>query len=527
MIRRSRSIHPVAVPGDATTDSRREAREADAEAKLRQAEVEADAKLRQAEVEADATLRRAEVPAAAMLHQAALDAEAMLRRAEAPAEAMLHQAAIDAEATLRRAQTPAETMLRQALLEAEAMLRRAEAPAEAMLHQATLDAQTRLRRAEAPAEAMLHQATVEAQATLQQAEQEQHDVFERFFALSLDMMCISSARGYFTRVNPSFDVLGYSRDELLSRPALELVHPDDRAATEAAYLALAPECPAVKFENRYRCKDGSYRWLSWASSRDTSGAVYSMARDITEAKGHHEILIRAKEAAEHVNHELESFSYSVAHDLRAPLRSINSFTQALLEDYVEKLDVTGMKYLNFIHDASHHMAQLIDGLLGLSRVTRSVMRCQEVDLSDLARAVIARLRASQPTRHVEVLIQDGMLGDGDRLLLAIVLDNLLGNAWKFTAKRSDARIELSATVKDAQRVYLVRDNGAGFDMALASNLFGVFQRLHSDDEFEGTGIGLATVERIIARHGGRIWAEGSVERGATFYFTLYDLAPRE
>jgi light-regulated signal transduction histidine kinase (bacteriophytochrome) len=223
-----------------------------------------------------------------------------------------------------------------------------------------------------------------------------------------------------------------------------------------------------------------------------------------------------------VSHELESFSYSIAHDLRAPLRSINRFSHALLEDYVEKLDTTGKKYLNFICDASQHMARLIDGLLGLARVARSVLRYQEVDLSHLAHAAITRLRASQPARCVGVVIQDRLVSNGDDRLLAIVLDNLLGNAWKFTAKRDDARIDFGATANGGQPVYFVRDNGAGFDMALAGNLFGVFQRLHSNAEFEGTGIGLATVERIIIRHGGRIWAEGNVQRGATFYFTLHE-----
>ena len=520
-------LHQAEVDADATlrqaevsAAAKLQQAEVDADVRLRQAEAPAAAKLQQAEVDADERLRQAEAPAAAMLHQAEADADARLRQAEAPAAAMLYQATVDAEARLHQAEVPAAAILYQATVDAEARLHQAEVPAAAMLHQATVDAEARLHQAEVPAAAMLQQAAIDATATLQHAEKAQHDVFERFFALSVDMMCISTSHGHFTRVSPSFDVLGYSRDELCSQPILDFVHPDDRAATQAAYNMLALESPAIKYENRYRCKDGSYRWFSWASSRDSSGAVYSMARDVTEAKRSHELLVRAKDDAEHVSHELESFSYSVAHDLRAPLRSINGFSQALLEDYVEKLDTTGKKYLNFICDASQHMARLIDGLLGLARVARSVMRCEEVDLSDLARAAITRLRASQPARSVGVVIQDGLVGNGDDRLLAIVLDNLLGNAWKFTAKRDDARIEFGASANGGQPVYFVRDNGAGFDMALACNLFGVFQRLHSNAEFEGTGIGLATVERIIVRHGGRIWAEGNVQRGATFYFTL-------
>ena len=489
---------------------------------MKEAEVPKKAIRQQAEFDADAIRRQAEADADAdaKLHQATVDADARLRQAEVDAGAKLHQATVDADARLRQAEAPAAVLLHQAAIDAEATLRRAELPAAALLHQAATDAKATLREAEVPAAVLLHQAAIDADARLREGQQEQHDVFERFFALSVDMMCISSSNGYFTRVSPSFDVLGYSHDELFFRPVLDLVHPDDRAATEAACEGLATGSPAVKFENRYRCKDDSYRWFSWASSRDLSGAVYSMARDVTEAKRSYELLVRAKEVAEAMSHELESFSSSVAHDLRAPLRAIDGFSQALLEDYAEQLDVTGKRYLNLISDASHHMAELIDGLLGLARVTRSAMRCEEVDLSQLAQAAIARLEASQPARCVKVLIQAGLVGNGDRRLLAIVLDNLLGNAWKFSAKRHDARIDFSATIKDGTSVYCISDNGAGFDMALASNLFGVLQRLHSDAEFEGTGIGLATVQRIIVRHGGRVWAEGNVGRGATFYFTL-------
>jgi PAS domain S-box-containing protein len=463
----------------AAPDARR--LEVQAEAKLRQAEVDAEAKLRQAEVDAEAKLRQAEVPAAAKLLQAEVDAEATLRRAEAPAAAKLLQAEVDAEATLRRAEVPAAAKLLQA------------------------------KRA--------------AETTLREAEQElnyQCDAFERFFALSIDMMCISNSSGYLTRASPSFDALGYSREDMLSRPILELVHPDDKSATQAAYDKLSPGGPTINFENRYRRKDRSYRWLSWASGQDNLGMVYSMARDITEAKHSHEALVHAKDAVQDANRELETFSYSVAHDLRAPLRSIDGFSQALLEDHVEDLDVTGRTYLTFIRESAHHMAQLIDDLLGLSRITRGKLRCEAVDLSDLARVASRRFQAGQPDRRVDVLIQDGLKDQGDPRLLAIVLDNLVGNAWKFTGKRTDARIEFGASAENGELVYFMRDNGAGFEMALADNLFGVFQRLHSASEFEGTGVGLATVKRVVARHGGRVWAEGAVDRGASFYFTLHE-----
>ena len=219
------------------------------------------------------------------------------------------------------------------------------------------------------------------------------------------------------------------------------------------------------------------------------------------------------------NDELESFSYSVAHDLRAPLRSIDGFSLALLEDCGDKLDDAGKEYLNYVRQSTQHMARLIDDLLALSRVTRTPLDRAETDISSIASGVASRLAKSWPDRRVEIVVAAHMIADCDHHLLTIVFENLLGNAWKFTGKREGARIEVGLIDEDP-RTYFVRDNGAGFDMSYASKLFGVFQRLHSTSEFEGTGIGLATVQRIIRRHGGRIWAEGAVGEGATFYFTL-------
>ncbi|HZG63520.1 MAG TPA: PAS domain S-box protein, partial [Rubrobacteraceae bacterium] len=220
------------------------------------------------------------------------------------------------------------------------------------------------------------------------------------------------------------------------------------------------------------------------------------------------------------NRELEAFSYSVSHDLRAPLRSIDGFSKILLEDYADELDEEGNDYLKRVRAASQRMGQLIDDLLDLSRMTRSEMRRESVDLSDLAKSFAEELKRSQPERRVEFLIEGGLLVEGDKSLLRVVLENLLRNAWKFTGKQTHARIEFGASEQEDKRAYFVRDNGAGFDMAYADKLFGAFQRLHGGSEFEGTGIGLATVQRIIHRHGGRVWAEGRVGYGATFYFTL-------
>jgi light-regulated signal transduction histidine kinase (bacteriophytochrome) len=212
----------------------------------------------------------------------------------------------------------------------------------------------------------------------------------------------------------------------------------------------------------------------------------------------------------------------VSHDLRAPLRAIDRFSQALLDDHAGQLDEGGKKHLRRVRQSVGEMGQLIDGLLTLSRVTRAELKLTSVDLSELVRRIASRFQAADPTRQVEFVIQEGLTQTGDATLLPVLLENLLGNAWKFTSKREHARIEFGRTEREekGKSEYFVRDNGAGFDMAYADKLFGAFQRLHSTSEFEGTGIGLATVERVVRRHGGTIRAEGAVDRGATFYFTL-------
>ena len=223
---------------------------------------------------------------------------------------------------------------------------------------------------------------------------------------------------------------------------------------------------------------------------------------------------------EHKNRELESFSYAVSHDLRAPLRRIDSFSRAVLESQGDQLDEAGRRYLERVREASQHMSQLIDDVLYLSRVTRAELRDQEVDLSALAGLLLSRLQESEPGRRVEVKIRPGVVVTGDSQLLRIVLENLLENAWKFTSRQPESRIEFGVTQASGEPTYFIRDNGAGFDMTYVDRLFGPFQRLHPHDEFPGSGIGLATVQRIIHRHGGRVWAEGLVGQGATFQFTL-------
>ncbi|HEV8371424.1 MAG TPA: PAS domain S-box protein [Pyrinomonadaceae bacterium] len=271
-------------------------------------------------------------------------------------------------------------------------------------------------------------------------------------------------------------------------------------------------------------------WVLHRDENNNPKAILQINNDITERRRAEQEVRRLNEELEQrvadrtaelqaANKELEAFSYSVSHDLRAPLRHINGFSQALLEDCNDLLDETGKEYLREVRSATQEMAQLIDDVLQLARVSRSELHREVVDLSDLAEKIIAKLKARDSTRQAKVVLEEGLTGAGDKRLLGIVLENLLGNAWKFTSKRTITKITLRGNLQDGEHVYSIEDNGAGFDMAFADKLFGTFQRLHRADEFEGTGIGLATVQRIIHRHGGRVWAEGSPE-GAKFYFSL-------
>jgi signal transduction histidine kinase len=223
---------------------------------------------------------------------------------------------------------------------------------------------------------------------------------------------------------------------------------------------------------------------------------------------------------EAANRELEAFSYSVSHDLRAPLRAIDGFSQELLSAYADRLDERGKHYLERVRAGSQRMALLIDDLLQLSRLSRGEMKTQRVDLTALAGTVAAELRRQEPGRQVHVEIEPGLTAWGDPGLLRVALENLLGNAWKFTAKKPDATVAFGRTEHQGQPAFFVRDDGAGFDMKFAGKLFGAFQRLHKERDFPGTGIGLATVQRVVHRHGGRVWAEGAIGQGAAFYFTL-------
>ena len=289
------------------------------------------------------------------------------------------------------------------------------------------------------------------------------------------------------------------------------------------------ERDGIYFESRLTpifADDGTV-WGVVVSARDYTALkqaqdeIAELNRDLEER-----VALRTAEL-ESANQELEAFTYSVSHDLRGPLRGIDGFSQALLEDYPDKIDETGQGYLQFLRESAQEMGTLVDALLLLSRSSRVTFERSPIDLSALAEEVVADLRAAAPDRDVEVIIEPDLTAEGDRTYLAIALRNLIGNAWKFTGGTDGARIEISAEERDEGHVYVVRDNGAGFDMAYANKLFQPFQRLHAASEFSGTGIGLSTVQRIIRRHGGNVWGEGEVGKGAAFRFTLWEDRDRE
>jgi PAS domain S-box-containing protein len=483
------------------------------------------------------------------------------------------------------------------------------------------------------------------------AEQER----DRFFTIALDLLCIAGTDGYLKRVNPAFSrTLGYGEEELLARPFVELVHPDDRAATLREVERLAAGERVLHFDNRCRHRDGSWRWLSWRAVPEDDGLVYATARDVTELKraeaelqrsaaelrdlydrapcGYHsldaeglfvavnetelgwlgyerdelvgtkrildvltpasqrlvreifpsftqqgwikdlelemvrkdgsilpvslsatahrdasgryvesrstifditerrraqarlealhETLAERAAALEVANRELESFSYSVSHDLRAPLRAIGGFARILHDDLDERLDVTSRRHLLIIRENVSRMSHLIDALLGLSRLGREALVQSPVCMTTIARAAVDEIRSADPARSISVDVGTLAPAVGDPALLQQVLTNLVENAFKYTRPVPHPHVEVGSVEHDDATVYYVRDNGVGFDMRHASKLFGVFERLHGTNEFEGAGVGLAVVHRIIERHGGRVWAEGRVGEGATFFFTL-------
>jgi PAS domain S-box-containing protein len=319
---------------------------------------------------------------------------------------------------------------------------------------------------------------------------------------------------------------GYRAGEILGQHFSRFYPEDDiQSGKPAEALKTALQKGRHEDEGWRVRKDGSRFWADVVITalRDGAGQLRGfckVTRDTTVRKRNDELLRLRNAQLEAANKELDAFSYSVSHDLRAPLRGIDGFSQALLEDYGDKLDSTAQDYLRRVRLAAQRMSTLIDDLLNLSRVTRSEIRREKLDLSSIVRSAAEDLQRAAPGRNVKFLIADGLTADGDSRLLRVAIENLLGNAWKYTSGHSCARIEFGLYRDNGRPAYFVRDDGAGFDPRYSERLFGAFQRLHGAAEFPGTGIGLATVQRIIRRHGGEIWAEGAVEKGATFYFTL-------
>jgi len=251
--------------------------------------------------------------------------------------------------------------------------------------------------------------------------------------------------------------------------------------------------------------------------RNTQLVLLNLVDDLNQSAKNTDLTNRK---LEETNNEIKAFSYSVSHDLRAPLRSIDGFSLALMEDYQEKLDDTGKNYLNKIRAATQHMGLLIEDMLKLSRISHAEFHHESIDLSNLVQSIAHTIQQNNPDKDMKIIIQKDVIIKGDLNSMEIALTNLLENAWKFTGKQKQPLIEFGMTLTEGEKIFFIRDNGVGFDMAYANKLFGAFQRLHSTDEFPGTGIGLATVKRIITRHGGQIWAEGEVGKGATLFFTI-------
>jgi PAS domain S-box-containing protein len=372
-----------------------------------------------------------------------------------------------------------------------------------------------------------------AQEAVRQSEEHWRALIEH----SSDLIGILDADATLRYVSASIEpLLGFGAGEWLGCPALELVHPDDAAAVTSGLQAVLEHRDAgnpVVF--RARRRDGSWRVFEGIATnllgvKAVDGIVVNL-RDVTERRAAEDALAslnrdlegRVRDRTtqlEAANRELESFCYSVSHDLRAPLRHLKGFARILAEDCGAFLEASGRHHLERLLRSAQQMEDLIEALLTLSRIGRADIQATAVDLSEMANEILDELRRSQPERAVDAAIAPGIVARGDRRLLRVVLENLLGNAWKYTGQHPRARIEFDVREQDASPVYFVRDDGAGFDMAYADRLFAPFQRLHPRERFEGTGIGLATVQRIVHRHGGRIWPEASVEGGATFHFTL-------
>jgi len=356
----------------------------------------------------------------------------------------------------------------------------------------------------------------------------------RFFNLSIELLAIVNYQGEFVQANPTWrGVLGFEEEELKSERLRNLVHADDRATIASEVDKLTKTNEAAYFECRVRTKAGGYRWLGWTMAPFAAEQLlYVFARDITERiEREAEVLQLNRTLEKHAadlqsaNRELEEFSYSISHDLRGPLRAITGYAEILLEEYAANFSGESQQMIEAVNRNSAHLTKLIDDFLAFFRFGRSQVNVLPFDMRALAQTAIDVVRPVNTSRQIEFKIGVLPAAYGDRAMLRQVLINLLSNAVKFTARAPVAQIEIGAEQNDQRgTIYYIRDNGVGFNMKYYDKLFGVFQSLHKDEGFDGTGIGLALVYKIIRRHGGEIWAEGKEGDGATFYFTLSEKA---
>ncbi|NGX17527.1 PAS domain-containing protein [Wenzhouxiangella sp. XN24] len=348
---------------------------------------------------------------------------------------------------------------------------------------------------------------------------------DRFFELSIDMFCIAGMDGYFRQVNPAFSrVLGHSADVLLAEPWINFVHPDDVAATQDARLSLQQGRRIFSFENRFRCADGAYRWLSWVSM-PVGEMMYGVARDVTESRRMEASLRRALDDLQSRNRELEEFAFVASHDLQEPLRKIRTFSDRLVSTAPAGLDEQARDYLARITAASRRMQVLIDDLLSYSRISTRAKPFGQVPLAEVVAEALADLDTRIDETGARVIVEDLPVIEADRSQLRQVMHNLLANSLKFTAAGRAPRVRVHAERSDEENApgvvrVIVEDNGIGFDMQYAERIFSPFQRLHGRSMYRGTGMGLAIVRRIVERHGGRITARGMPGQGAVFSMML-------